>query len=283
MLKELPEADPVPTGLYSKAYLFSQFNSEVGPGGYPCVGFNQPLLWYSISLDPPPGHPWAGKDWDSMSEIFAADFDRVKRADSNRLELYAVGRKALATDSSGAFLQPKAVEELENRYDKLLSNVTRLYREINNLNKRASARPTPAGTVAEGERQVTSTMAAYGSTLEHTVRMQLVWLRKQVEKAEQAALACRQLLRGQSGSEAPMASRVNAEEYDSSTGTQGASKRTKKKKKKTPQFYAGAAGREIGGCSVGIFKTWRECDERVNRFSGCSFKGFAHEDEAEAG
>jgi hypothetical protein len=173
------------------------------------------------------------------------------------------------------------VEALESRYDKLLSNVTRLNREINNLNKRASARPTPAGTVAEGERQVTSTMAAYGSTLEHTVRTQLVWFRKQVEKAEQAALACRQLLRGQSGGDAPMASRVNSEEFDSSTDRQGASKRTKKKKK-TPQFYAVAAGREIGGCSVGIFKTWRECNERVNGFSGCSFKGFALEEEAEA-
>jgi hypothetical protein len=56
-------------------------------------------------------------------------------------------------------LQPKAVEELENRYDALLSNVTRLHREITNLNKRASVRPAPAGTVAEGEQQVTSTMA----------------------------------------------------------------------------------------------------------------------------
>jgi hypothetical protein len=141
----------------------------------------------------------------------------------------------------GAFLQPKAVEVLESRYDKLLSDVTRLHREINNLNKRASARPTPAGTVADGERQVTSTMAAYGSTLEHTVRMQLVWFRKQVEQAEQAALACRQLLRDQSGGDAPMASRVNSEEFDSSTDRQGASKRTKKKKK-APQFYAVAAG-----------------------------------------
>ena len=43
-----------------------------------------------------------------------------------------------------------------------------------------------------------------------------------------------------------------------------------------------AAGREIGGCSVGIFKTWRECSERVNGFSGCVFKGFVREDEAEA-
>jgi hypothetical protein len=102
-----------------------------------------------------------------------------------------------------------------------------------------------------------------------------------VEKAEQAALACQQLLRGQSGGGAPMASRVNAEEFDSSTGTQGASKKTKKKKK-TPQFYAVAVGREIGGCSVGIFKTWRECNERVNGWSGCSFKGFMLEEEAEA-
>ena len=43
-----------------------------------------------------------------------------------------------------------------------------------------------------------------------------------------------------------------------------------------------AAGREIGGCSVGISKTWRECGERVNGFSGCLFKGFVREDEAEA-
>jgi hypothetical protein len=76
MLKDLPEADAVPTGFYSKAYLSSQFNSEVDPGGYPCVGFNQPLLWYPISMDPPSGHPWAGPDWDSMSAIFAADYDR---------------------------------------------------------------------------------------------------------------------------------------------------------------------------------------------------------------
>ena len=89
MLKDLPEADAVPAGLYSKAHLASQFNSEVGPGGYPCVGFNQPLLWYPINLDPPSGHPWAGSDWDSMLAIFAADFDRIQRADSNRFELYA--------------------------------------------------------------------------------------------------------------------------------------------------------------------------------------------------
>jgi hypothetical protein len=90
-------------------------------------------------------------------------------------------------------LQPEAVGELEKRYDTLLSNVTRLHREITNLNKRASVRPAPEGTVAEGEQMVTSTMVAYSSTLEHTVRMQVVWLRKQVEKAEQAALACQQL------------------------------------------------------------------------------------------
>ena len=167
------------------------------------------------------------------------------------LELYAVGRKALATDSSGAFLQPKAVEELENRYDTLLSNVTRLHREITNLNKRASVRPAAPGSVAEGEQQITSTMVAYSATLEHTVRMQVVWLRKQVDKAEQAALACRQLLRGgQSGAEAPMASRVSAEEFDSSTGSQGLSKKSKKKKKRALQFYAVAAGKEIGACSV---------------------------------
>jgi hypothetical protein len=169
--------------------------------------------------------------------------------------LYAVGKKALATDSSGALLQPKAVDELEGRYDTLLSKVTRLHREIANLNKRASVRPAPEGTVVEGEQEITSTMVAYSSALEHTVRMQIVWHRKQVEKAEQAALACQQLLRGQSGGGAPMAARVNAEEYDSSTGTQGASKKTKKKKKKkkkkkTPQFYAVAVGREVGGCSA---------------------------------
>jgi hypothetical protein len=109
MPKELPEADPVPAGrLYTKAYLFSQFNSEVGPGGYPCVGFNQPLLWYSISLDPPPGHPWAGKDWDSMSEIFAADFDRIKRAGSNRLELYAAqGRRRSPPTLLGRSCSPR--------------------------------------------------------------------------------------------------------------------------------------------------------------------------------
>jgi hypothetical protein len=102
--------------------------------------------------------------------------------------------------------------------------------------------------VAEGEQKVTSTMVAFSSTLEHTVPMQIVWHHNQVEKAEQAALACQQLLRGQSGSGAPMASRVNAEEFDSSTGTQGASKKTKKKKKKkTPQFYAVAAGRRSVG------------------------------------
>ena len=137
-------------------------------------------------------------------------------------------------------MQPKAVEELENRYDTLLSNVTRLHREITNLNKRASVRPAPAGTVAEGEQQVTSTMVAYSSTLELTVRMQVVWLRKQVEKAEQAALACRQLLRGgQSGVGAPMASRVSAEEFDSATGSQGASKKSKKKKKKKAAVLCG--------------------------------------------
>jgi hypothetical protein len=31
-------------------------------------------------MDPPSGHPWAGRDWDSMSAIFAADFDRIQRA-----------------------------------------------------------------------------------------------------------------------------------------------------------------------------------------------------------
>jgi hypothetical protein len=69
MLKDLPEAVAVPTGLYSRAYLSSQFNSEVAPGGHPCVGFNQPLLWYPISMEPPTGHPWAGPDWDSLSAV----------------------------------------------------------------------------------------------------------------------------------------------------------------------------------------------------------------------
>ena len=68
MPKELPEADAVPAGLYSKADLSSQFNSEVGPGGYPCEGFNQPLLWYPISMDPPPDHPWAGPDCDDVDD-----------------------------------------------------------------------------------------------------------------------------------------------------------------------------------------------------------------------
>ena len=95
-------------------------------------------------------------------------------------------------------MHPEAVDEVETRYDTLLSGVTRLHREISNLNKRASVRPAPEGTVAEGEQKVTSTMVAYSSTLEHTVRMQIVWHHKQVEKAEQAALACQQLLRGQS-------------------------------------------------------------------------------------
>ena len=101
------------------------------------MGFNQPLLWYKICLDPPPGHAWAGDDWDRMAEVFETDFDRVHRADSSRLVLYAEGREALATNSSGELLRPEAVEEVENRYDKLLSNVTRLHREITNLNKRA--------------------------------------------------------------------------------------------------------------------------------------------------
>ena len=122
------------------------------------MGFNQPLLWYPISMDPPPGHPWAGQDWDSLSSIFAADFERIQLVDSNRLNLYAVGRKVLATDTAGAFLHPEAVDEVETRYDTLLSSVTRLHREISNLNKRASVRPAPEGTVAEGEQKVTSTM-----------------------------------------------------------------------------------------------------------------------------
>jgi hypothetical protein len=82
MFKELPVADVVPTGLYTAAYLSSQFNSEVGPGGYHCVGFNQPLLWDPISMEPPPDHPSAGQAWDSLSSIFATDFDRIQRADS---------------------------------------------------------------------------------------------------------------------------------------------------------------------------------------------------------
>jgi hypothetical protein len=36
-----------------------------------------------------------------MSAIFSADFDRVHRADSNRLELYAAGRKASLMDYTG--------------------------------------------------------------------------------------------------------------------------------------------------------------------------------------
>jgi hypothetical protein len=87
-----------------------------------------------------------------MADIFDTDFDRIHRADSSRLELYAAGRKALTTDSSGELLRPGAVEEVENRYDKLLSNVTRLHRdEITNLNKHDSVRPAAVGTVAEGE------------------------------------------------------------------------------------------------------------------------------------
>ena len=35
VLEEHLESDPVPVGLYPKSYLLSQFNSEVGPGGYP--------------------------------------------------------------------------------------------------------------------------------------------------------------------------------------------------------------------------------------------------------
>jgi hypothetical protein len=61
------------------------------------VEFNQPLLWHGICLVPPPGHPWAGRDWDLMAEVFESDFDRINRADSSCLVLYAEGRKALAT------------------------------------------------------------------------------------------------------------------------------------------------------------------------------------------
>jgi hypothetical protein len=92
-----------------------------------------------------------------MSAIFEADFERLYRADTSRLELYAAGRKALATNSAGELLRPEAVEEVENRYDMLLSNVTRLHREFTSLNKRAVARPAAPGPVAEGEQQITST------------------------------------------------------------------------------------------------------------------------------
>jgi hypothetical protein len=150
-------------------------------------------------MDPPLDHPWAGKHWNELASIFAADFDRILRADFNRLGLYAVGRKALATDTPGAALHPEAVDEVEKRYDTLLSDVRGLHREISSLNKRAAARPAPKDSVAEGKQKATSTMVAYSSTLEHTVRMQIVWHRKEVKKAEQAALACQQLLRGQDG------------------------------------------------------------------------------------
>jgi len=220
-----------------------------------------------------------------MSVIFASDFERLYRADTSRLELYAASRKALVTNSAGELLRPEAVEEVEGRYDKLLSTVTRLHREISSIQKRAMARPAVAGSVAEGEQHIASTMTAFAATLEHTMRMQVVWLRKQVDKVEQAALACRELLRGdKSGAEAPapMASRVSAEEYDSSLGSQGSSKKSKKKKRRGLQYYAVAHGREIGGCSVGIYKTWRACKERVEGFPNCVFKGFVLEDEAEA-
>jgi hypothetical protein len=55
-----------------------------------------------------------------------------------------------------------------------LSNVTRLHREITNLNRRATVRPAAAGTLAEGEQQITATMVAYSATLEQTVVMQVV-------------------------------------------------------------------------------------------------------------
>jgi hypothetical protein len=200
VLKEqLPESDAVPAGLYSKAYLSSQFNSEVGPGGCPCEGFNQPLLWYPVSMDPPPDHPWAGPDWDSLSSIFAADFERIQRADMNRLDLYAVGRRALATDDAGVFLHPGAVVEIETRCDTLLTSVTRLCTARSPISTSAHlCAPLPkVRWRKESRRSSRPWWPTASSALEHTMRMQIVWHHKQVEKAEQAAQACQQLLRGQ--------------------------------------------------------------------------------------
>jgi hypothetical protein len=62
---------------------------------------------------PPPDNPWAGKEWEEMAPIFSADFDRTRRLDFTRLRLYALGRKSLATDATGAALHPNAVGEVE--------------------------------------------------------------------------------------------------------------------------------------------------------------------------
>jgi hypothetical protein len=174
---------------------------------------------------PPPDNPWAGKDWDELAPISSASFDRIRRSDFNRLRLYAVGRKALATDTAGATLHPEAEGEVEKSYGALTADVKRLHREICSLNKRAA----PSGSVDEGQQAVTTIMMAYSSTPVHAVEMQIAWYSAEVRGKEGGTCctrlpACQQLLRGHDGGGAPMDERVASDEiFGSATGSQGRS------------------------------------------------------------
>jgi hypothetical protein len=87
VLKRPDSAAEIPVGLYlyPKTYLVSQFNSEVGPGGYPCQGLNEPLIWYLPSVVLPPDSPWVGKKSiaGENNRIYIADCSRSEKANPN--------------------------------------------------------------------------------------------------------------------------------------------------------------------------------------------------------
>ena len=98
MLSRKSTSPEPPAGLYPKEYLTDNYNSEVGPGGFPPAGWNQPLLWQLQSLDPPPEHAWAGAEWDQLSPLLYSDFSRVQHGDNKRLRMFVCRRSQGAAD-----------------------------------------------------------------------------------------------------------------------------------------------------------------------------------------
>jgi hypothetical protein len=194
MLSRKAVSDEVAADLYPTEYLSDNYNSEVGPGGFPPVGWNQPLLWQLPSLDPPSTHDWAGEEWQQLVPLLYSDFSRVQHGDNKRLRLFAAGVKSLRTNDNGLWELEEEANAVVADYHKTQHEVESLLREVVATRRRALARPRPSGSVAEGELAVTQTLEHYASTLAHALKRQLAGFLVDGEEIRRSSAACRLLL-----------------------------------------------------------------------------------------
>ena len=115
---------------------------------------------------------------------------------------------------------------------------------------------------------VTKTPVDYCATLAHATKRQQSWFLREEEEIASTSAACRQLLGSRDQGYDVSASRILGGAPGGGANVAGRldfspSSKKKKKKKKTSQCCAVAAGREVG-----IFDSWRACNERVNGVSG---------------